>query len=194
MGPGAERLIVVHRWAGRPDAAFYPWLRRTLGRRRPRVFDEIRVPVMPHPERPTIDAWVAALSRVVGRPTSALARTVLLGHSVGAQAVLRWLSTLPPGASVRGVVLVAGWLAVDEPWDEIRPWCETPLDIPRIRRATPRIETLLSDDDPFTRDHEANAAAFREQLGARIEIIEGAGHFNRDEEPSVIDALARCVA
>jgi predicted alpha/beta hydrolase family esterase len=184
-----RRLIVVHRWGGRPDDDFYPWLRRRLSRMRPAPFDEVRVPVMPNPDRPTIDEWVGALDDVIGRPTPALARTILLGHSVGAQAVLRWLAKLPAGASVEGALLVAGWFAVDEPWPEIVPWCETPLDLPRIRRAAPRIVTLLSDDDPFTKDHAAQAALFESRLGAEVKVIGGAAHFNGEEEPAVEAAL-----
>ncbi len=190
MNDRARRLVVVHRWSGRPDVAFYPWLRRRLTRMRPALFDEVRVPVMPNPDKPTIDEWVKAVGDVVGRPTQALARTVLVGHSVGAQAVLRWLATLPPGAQVQGVLLVAGWFTVDEPWEDIRPWCETPLDLPRIRRAAPRIHTLLSDDDPFTADHAAAAALFRERLGAEVTVVPGAAHFNREEEPAVLEALS----
>ncbi len=185
----ARRLVVVHRWGGRPDVDFYPWLRRKLTRMRPAPFDEVRVPVLPNPDRPAIDEWVATLDDVVGRPTQALGRTVLVGHSVGAQATLRWLATLPTGVSVEGVLLVAGWLEIDAPWPEIAPWCETPIDAPRVRRAAPRIHVLLSDDDPFTRDHERQAALFRERFGAEVHLVRGAQHFNGDEEPAVLNAL-----
>jgi predicted alpha/beta hydrolase family esterase len=156
---------------------------------RPAPFDEVRVPVMPNPDRPTIDEWVGTLDDVIGRPTPALSRTILLGHSVGAQAVLRWLAKLPAGATVEGALLVAGWFSVDEPWPEIEPWCDTPLDLPRIRRAAPRILTLISDDDPFTKDHAAHAALFRERLGAEVKVVPGAAHFNGEEEPAVEAAL-----
>lgn len=184
-----RRLVVVHRWAGRPEVDFYPWLRRTLSRSRPAPFDEIRVPVMPNPNHPTIEAWVDALTRVMGRPTPALSRAVLIGHSVGAQAVLRWLSTLPPGTSVAGVLLVAPWLTIDDPWAEIAPWCETPLDLPRIRRAAPRIRALVSDDDPFTKDHDRTALALRNGIGADVRVVSGRGHFDHETEPSVLDAV-----
>jgi predicted alpha/beta hydrolase family esterase len=191
MSATGRRLIVIHRWAGRPDAVFYPWLRREIRRSMRDAFDEVRIPLMPEPDAPVIERWVEAIGEVVGRPTSSLARTVLLGHSVGCQAILRWLATLPAGHRIAGALLVAGWWSVDAPWDTIRPWIDAPFDVARARQAIGRARVLLSDDDPFTRDAAATAALFRERLGAEPTIVKGAGHFNRSEEPEVLAALAK---
>ncbi len=186
---GATRLVVVHRWGARPDDAFYPWLRRELERQRPRAYDEVRVPAFPSPNAPTIGEWVATLGDVVGRPTKALERTTLAGHSVGCQAILRWLATLPAGAHVSRALLVAPWWSVDAPWPAIRPWIDSPFDVARARSAALSIDALFGTGDPFVADQEASAALFRERLAARTAIVEGAGHFDGEREPAVLDAL-----
>ena len=48
---------------------------------------------------------------------------------------------------------------------------------------------LLSDDDPFTSDHIANAALWRNRLGAEVVLISGAKHFNVGEAPDVLETL-----
>ena len=94
------------------------------------------------------------------------------------------------GARVAALVCVAGWLSIDEPWDTIEPWIETPLDFARVRRATGRTLVLVGDDDPFTRDYEATGRAFQEHLGADVVVAHGGGHFNRVVEPAVDDLVA----
>lgn len=177
---------------------WYPWLRRSaLVRER---FDQVLGPDIDDPGAPTIDAWVASLTAACG--PGDLADTWFVAHSVGCQAVIRYLASLPPGARAAGCLLVAGWWTVDRPWPAIQPWLypgspaaagAPPLDLGRVRAACPRFSVLLSDDDPFTADHAATAAAFRERLGAQVEVVPGAKHFNSAESPPVLDALAALV-
>ncbi len=187
MDTSQRRLCIIPRWGGGPDRDFYPWLRRELAARG--RFAEVLSPEMPDPGTPTLEAWPARIAEVVGREPEALARTVLLGHSVGCQAVLRFLAALPAGTRVAGALLVAGWFTVDNPWPTIVPWIETPLDLAAVRAACPRTVVLLSDNDPFTSDHTANRAAWEERLGAEVQVIPGAKHFNEGEAPAVLEAL-----
>jgi uncharacterized protein len=179
-------LFIVPRWAGRSDSDFYPWLEEEL-RERSRGFSPVRTLDMPRPEQPTLEAWVGALAREVG-PTPAPS-TVLLGHSVGCQAVIRYLATLPPGRRVGGALLVAGWWEVDKPWESLVPWLETPVELGRVREAAGRLVVLLSDDDPFTADAERNGRLWEERLGAEVVLAPGRRHFNAPREPAVLEAL-----
>ncbi|HYO53803.1 RBBP9/YdeN family alpha/beta hydrolase [Archangium sp.] len=176
-------LTIVPRWAGHSDSDFYPWL---IGER-PSGFDAVRALEMPEPKQPTIAAWVSALTATVG--TAPAPGTVLLGHSVGCQAVLRYLAALPAGSTVDGALLVAGWWSVDKPWDSLRPWMDTPVDLARVRAASRRFVVLLSDNDPFTSDFRENGRLWKERLGAEVVLVPGARHFNGEREPAVLDAL-----
>src|SRR5262249_26355773 len=90
---------------------------------------------------------------------------------------------------VAGALMVAGWFQVDSPWETIRPWMDSPVDLAAARSACPRVMVVLSDNDPFTADFEANRRAWRERLGAEVRVVSGGKHFNRDEEPWVLNAL-----
>jgi hypothetical protein len=184
-----RRLLIIPRWAGGPESDFYPWLGRVLADRAPPPFEEVRALRMPDPGAPVIDAWVSVVREALGDDPDLAAETVLLGHSVGCQAVLRALAGLPAGRHVAGALLVAGWFWVDKPWETLRPWMDTPVDLAAVRAACPRTVVLLSDDDPFTADAAANGRAWEERLGAEVRLVPGAKHFNAAEEPAVLEAL-----
>ncbi len=186
----SHRLVVVPRWGGGPASDWYPWLAAELGRIAPPPFDVVEVAAMPDPDLPTVPGWVSRVGEVLGDDPEALRRTVVAGHSVGCQAVLRALAELPDGVSVGGVLCVAGWFWVDEPWDTLRPWLETPFDVGRAHRAAgDRVVAVLSDDDPFTADWRANAAAWAARLGATTLVVPGAGHFNGRQYPPIRQSL-----
>jgi predicted alpha/beta hydrolase family esterase len=184
-----RRLIIIPRWAGGPESDFYPWLERALAAQAPLLFDEVRALRLPNPGAPVIADWVRGVREAIGDDPARAAETVLLGHSVGCQAALRALAELPAGTRVAGAVMVAGWFRVDAPWETLRPWMDTPVDLGAARAACPRVVVLLSDDDPFTSDAAANRRAWEERVGAEVRMVPGAKHFNAAEEPAVLEAL-----
>ena len=184
--PAIDRVLVVPRWSGTAASDFYPWLERELARRAPGVRLEV-APLLPAPDRPEIEACLEALADL------APARTLLLGHSVGCQVLLRRLARLPDGVRAPALLCTAGWWTVDRPWDTLRPWIETPFEHARAAARCERIEVLLSDDDPFTHDTAETGRVFAERLGARIQIAPGRRHFNAPEEPAVLEAVLRLI-
>ncbi|MFZ6185056.1 alpha/beta hydrolase [Nannocystis pusilla] len=188
------RLLVVPRWAGTPRSDFYPWLVDSLAAAPGRPFDPVVVADLPNPGTPRLDTWPPAIARLLGDDPDVLRDTFVLGHSVGCQALLHALAALPAGSRVAGMLAVAGWWSVDEPWPTILPWQDNLPDLARVRAAVPRLTVLLSDGDPFTRDHQANAVLWRERLGAEVEVVPGARHFNASQEPTVLAALLRLAA
>ena len=122
-----RRLIVIPRWSGWPESDWYPWLERTLRAEPESLFDEIVIGDMPQPNLPIIEDWVGETLRLMGDDAEILAKTVMIGHSVGCQAILRSLARLSPGMAVHGSIFVAGWFDVDSPWPAIEPWVQ-PID------------------------------------------------------------------
>jgi predicted alpha/beta hydrolase family esterase len=186
-----DRLLLVPRWSGRRDSDFYPWLGQTLAERGwPGEFEVISL------RPPAAPELAATIGAVRGRlSSSAIAsRTVLIGHSVGAQAAMRALADLPPGVEVFAFLAVAGWWSIDDPWPTIDPWIETPFDWARARSAARRRVVLLSANDPYTADAAHTARLFQDRLGAEVKIVEGAGHFKAAEEPSVLSATLDLLA
>jgi uncharacterized protein len=183
--PAIDRVLVVPRWSGHADSDYYPWLRRRLAESGFRG-ELLAAPLEP-PTAPDLAATVAAVREHLG-PPAAVHRTLVLGHSVGAQAVMRAVAELPEGARVGAMLLVAAWWEVDRPWPSIVPWIETPFAWDRTCAAAPRCVVLLSTNDPFTVDAARTRRRFEERLAADVRVHEGAQHFNASEEPAVLDA------
>lgn len=179
-----ERIVVMPRWSGTPSSDWYPWLRTALAG----WGGALDVLALPEKDAPTIEGCVGAIEDAVADAT--LGATLLVGHSVGCQAMVRYLAKRPAGVEAAGLLAVAGWWAVDRPWASIVPWVETPVDSERARAAAGRTVVLLSDDDPFTADHEENGQAWQVRMGAEVRLVPGAKHFNGAVEPAVLDALA----
>lgn len=178
-----ERVVVMPRWSGTPESDWYPWLRAALGE----WGGALDVLTLPDKDAPRIEACLAAIEAAVDEAT--LGSTLLVGHSVGCQVMVRWLARRS-GARAAGLLAVAGWWSVDAPWPSIVPWIESPVDTERARAAVERVVVLLSDDDPFTADHAANARAWVARMGAEVRAVPGAKHFNGSVEPAVLDGLA----
>ncbi len=190
------RVVIIHGYLSHPEEAWLPWLKRELERKGCTV----SLPAMPEPDRPLIHEWVAFITAVVGEPDQ---ETLLVGHSLGCQAVLRYLEYV--GTANKGVgktVLVAGSYPVQRSEKEARaaaggdpvllPWFSAGVHPLRVKRAAGECTVILSDNDPYIDVAEATAT-FRAALDARIIIVPGGGHFNEDDSwmelPEALAAL-----
>jgi len=179
-------VVFVPRWGGDPTSDWLPWLRAELASAWPQVATTV-VGLCPSPGAPAPAPCVAALAVALAEARRR-GPVVLVGHSVGCQVALRALARHPAG-SVAATLLVAPWREVDEPWSSLLPWMEPRLDVRPARPAAGQVSALVSDDDPFTADHEATARWLDEGLGGQVRCVAGARHFNAAQEPEVRAAL-----
>lgn len=168
-------MIIVHRWSGGPKDDWRPWLTAELQQ----LGYEVIVPTMPDADAPVIGTWVRHLAPVVGTPD---AQTFFVGHSIGCQAILRYLQTIE--TPVGGAVFVAGWFHLENLEDAeteaiARPWLTMPLDAAKIKAVLPRSTLIISDNDPYGAFAE-NKQKFSD-LGARVVVIPGGGHFTSED-------------
>jgi uncharacterized protein len=171
------QTIIVPRWSGRPKSDWYPWLCRQLA--------NVTTLDLPNPDAPTIEHWVGGVSSaILGLENPAT--TILVGHSVGCQALLQaLLATKQP---VAGVLLVAAWLDVDTAWPSILPWL-APLDLAQAQTLATKRQVLISDNDPFTSNWQHNRQQWREAFAAEVTVVAGAKHFNMPQSQEVLAAL-----
>ena len=133
---------------------------------------------MPNTGKPKINRWVEKLTKIAGRADK---NTYFVGHSIGAQAIIRYLEKLPKNKKVGGVVSVAGWFKLTnlEPEEKpiAKPWLQTPLNFKKIKNAGNKFIAVFSDNDlyvPFSK----NSKVFKHKLGAKIIIQHKKGHFS----------------
>jgi serine hydrolase len=182
------RAVIVPGGDSEPDFAWYAYLsERVRSGAVPGLVDAAFAPLRPSAGHPEIEESVASIQSVVGdAPGSA----VLVGHSLGARAVLHYLAGLPPGRDASGFLAVAGWWEHDDTAPELVPWIEQPVDLHRARAAVRHTRVLISDDDPFTPDWERNERLWIERMGAEVAVRPGGKHFNGAHEAAVLINLA----
>lgn len=171
------RIVIVHRWQGKPEADWYPWLQKQLESKGHQVL----VPAMPDPEHPNIYSWLAQLAKSVGRVDE---KTFFVGHSIGCQTVLRYLAHSPNQGVAGGVVLVAPWEKLkpesyEDPEDYAvaRPWLEMPIPWELARTHAKHFFCLFSDHDPYVALDEEKT--FKQKLGAETLVEKGKGHYTQ---------------
>ncbi len=177
----------MHGWGGNPKGNWFQWLKKELEARNVIV----EIPAMPNTEAPEIEHWVNHLAKCV----DAEDENILIGHSMGCQAILRYLEKKPEGVKVSGAILVAGFITSlsdvitsnPQEMEIAKPWLETPIDLEKIKTQAGKFVSILSDNDQYI--PEDNWEAFR-KLGEII-ILHGKGHIQEQQEPRILEAAEK---
>ncbi|MBI2604421.1 MAG: serine hydrolase family protein [Candidatus Harrisonbacteria bacterium] len=173
-----KRIFIIHGWQGYPEEGWFPWLKREL---EARGF-VVTAPALPDTDHPRIHKWIPAIAKAVGTPD---AETFFIGHSMGCQAIARYLETLPAGVAVGGAVFVAGYFKRltglgEEPEfaQTEKHWLGAPIDFAKIKTHLPKSIAIFSDNDPYVPLDDQDD--FRDKLGATIIVEHAMGHFSGD--------------
>lgn len=182
-----KKAIIVHGRASNPEDCWFPWLRRELIKRG----FIVQIPYMPNPDFPKLNEWLSFMEAnfLVDE------NTFLIGHSIGCQAILRYLERI--NTRVGGVILVGGWLKIDlklrskKAKKIAEPWLNTPINFENVLESTTNIVVILSDNDRFVPLY--NVDLYKEHLNAKVIVEIGKGHFsnyeNIKELPVVLEEL-----
>ena len=176
-------ILLIGRWGTRPARDWYPWFRSAAD-----AIGAIHIPEMPDPDNPTPAAWIEAVRQHMAEIPAATG-VLLIGHSVGCQAIVRALAAQKPTRPLLGAIFVAGWWSVGQPWPALEPWCASDYDFGSVREILPRSILLVSTNDPFNPDYEENGALWTQRLGSEVRVVPGAGHFNAPQQPAVLEAV-----
>jgi hypothetical protein len=187
-----NRAILIHGWNGRPEGGWRPWLKKELEEKGWQVL----VPAMPGADQPRIEPWVDKISEAVGEANE---NTFLVGHSMGCQAIARYLERLPESKIVGGAIFVAGFFdevtgIEDDPEDQetMKHWMEAPIDLGKVKPHMKKSVAILSDNDPYV--PLSNREGFEEGLGSEVVVMSKMGHFSGSmdgvrELPIVLEKL-----
>lgn len=188
-----KTATIIHGWDGNPDEPMLQWIKAELEKRG----FEVSVPVMPDSAEPIIDAWVNMLKETVKLSE----HTFLVGHSIGCQAVLRYIETLSPDTRIEEIILIAPWMQLDmntieeegkEMAEVARPWMETPIDFAKIKSQVERTVAIFSDNDRYVPLDQKQL--FERELDAETIVEHSKGHFTVSEGitdlPSILEAIS----
>ena len=171
-------VIIVHGWEGNSKSDWIPWLARELKQRE----IEVIAPDMPNTDKPRIDAWVSLLKDAVKEVNEDV---YFVGHSIGCQAIVRYLQDLPREKKIGGAVFVAPWTKlIKEGYTEeenkiIGAWEETPIKWEDAKSRASYFVCIYSDNDPVV--SVKNAEEFGRMLRAKLILDAGRGHFSEED-------------
>lgn len=179
-----KRVFIIHGWGGSPNEPLHKWLKLKLEKKGFKVI----VPQMPNPEKPEIEAWVSRLEEIVGTPDESI---ILVGHSIGCQAILRYLEKLNLISKIGGVVFIAPWLTLsnlesEEEWQVADSWLNTPIREIDVIKHAPKMTAIFSDNDPYVPSE--NIEMFKRRFNAEKKI------FRRVKKNSNIKIQRLCVS
>ncbi|MCK9446844.1 alpha/beta hydrolase [bacterium] len=171
-----KRVYIIHGWDGYPEEGWFPWLKKEL---ESRGFI-VTIPLMPGNEEPRINNWVPAIQKIVINPDE---QTYFIGHSMGCQAIIRYLETLSEDTKIGGVVFIAGFLKSltnleneDMVKDVANEWLNTPIKLEKVKNHLNKSIAIFSDDDPYVPLE--NQDEFRNILNSKIVIEHSKKHFS----------------
>lgn len=182
-----ERVYIIHGWGGSSTGAWIPWLKEELEAKGVSVIS----PDMPNTDNPAIEEWVNFVSALVNSPDG---ETYFVGHSIGCQAIIRYLSDLPDGVAVGGAALVAPWSKnltglIESEIDVAKPWIETAINWDGAKAHAKDFVVIYSDNDPYVTIEEASE--FGQNLNAKLVMDSNRGHFADDDDVTQLPVLLR---
>src|SRR5690606_18066848 len=125
---------------------------------------------------PKIEEWVKYLEDNVKTLNE---HTYFVGHSIGAQTIMRFLEKSHKHLKIGGIVLVAPWLDLigleSEELKIAHPWINNKINPERVLDHTGNITCIFSTNDPFVSPREWKK--FEENFKARIIIKKDFLHF-----------------
>lgn len=186
-----KRVYIIHGWDGYPKEGWFPWLKKELENQGFTVV----IPLLPNNEEPRIKNWIPALQQIVNNPDE---QTYFIGHSMGCQAIIRYLETLPKNIKIGGAVFVAGFfksLSNLEDEEIVRnvanEWLKTPINLQEAKKHLNKSIAIFSDNDPYVSLD--NQDEFKNILNSKIIIEHEKKHFSGStgtiELPIALEAI-----
>ncbi|SMB89528.1 hypothetical protein SAMN05660772_01337 [Pasteurella testudinis DSM 23072] len=178
-------IYIVHGYTASVDSNWFPWLKTTLENK------GITTTVLPMPEshNPNDEAWLAYLKNNI----TISKNTILVGHSLGCIAILKYVEQLPITQKIRGVVLVSGFAEKVDTLPELDQFNQNPTNYhDLIIKIQTRI-VIASLNDEIVPYHYSER--LKERLQAEYYTLQNGGHFlDRDgfsEFPLVYEQITK---
>jgi predicted alpha/beta hydrolase family esterase len=161
-----RRVIIVHGWADRPGKGWQAWLARELTKQGA----EVVAPAMPNPKLPKLADWQDTLTSSIGKID---ANTILVGHSLGTFALLRFLEQYSGPEKAGQLILVAGFLT--NGGKSLKPYFSPAPDVDKIHSHVKEVHHVFSTNDKMVAPKRSKELA--ELLGGKTYQMNDYGHF-----------------
>ncbi|MFV0485226.1 MAG: alpha/beta fold hydrolase [Candidatus Saccharimonadales bacterium] len=168
------KAILLHGTGNDWKANWIPWVKSQLEKRGYEVY----APSLPDSDFPDTAKWSKYVIENV--PFEIGEDTIIVGHSAGAALIPQLMQQLPEGTKVKKAILVSGF-HTDLGWEKLKSIQNIEVDYSKVKKMADEFVIIYSDDDPYVPVDEAEWLA--KNLGGRLKLISGQGHFNLESSP-----------
>ncbi|HKU18816.1 MAG TPA: alpha/beta fold hydrolase [Candidatus Saccharimonadales bacterium] len=164
-----QRVIFIHgNGGGSGQEGWFPWCKQQLEK----LGVEVLTPDFPDAELARAEYWLPFLEKDL----NANEHTILVGHSSGAVAALRYAETHKIGGSV---LVGVNYTDLGYPEEKASGYYDAPWNWQAIKANQPWVAIFASTDDPYIPI--AEPRFIRDQLGADYHEFTDQGHFGQSE-------------
>lgn len=163
-------ILIIHGAYGYPTENWFGWLENQLHNRQINCY----VPSFPTPVGQSLKNWLAIFNQSYLPVVNS--NTILIGHSLGAIFVLRWLEQYL--STIKVAILVGGFIGKTgiTKFDNINvDFFATPFNWSSIIKASRKFICYYGNNDPYVK---ISNDILVKQLQAEKIIISNGGHFN----------------
>jgi predicted alpha/beta hydrolase family esterase len=170
--------IIIHGFGGNAEENWFPWLSREL--------NSIGIPTIapdfPNSESPELTAWLLHLVKY-----QIDEKTILVGHSLGAVLILRFLEQ---DVKIKAAFFV-GVFNHDLGWEALckSHFFDVPFDWGKIIGNAEHIEVLTSINDQYLTVKDSALVA--DGLRVKNQVLDVYKHFNMKEFPLIFEKVKR---
>ncbi|MDP3966058.1 MAG: alpha/beta hydrolase [archaeon] len=180
-----KHVYVIHGWGFDSSMPWILWLEKELKKKGYEVYSFD----MPNTNSPVIEEWVGYLEENAPKIDE---NTYFIGHSIGAQTIMRFLEKSHKHLKIGGCVFVAPWLDLvgleSEELKIAHPWVNNKVDPERVLDHTGNITCIFSTNDPYVSPREWKK--FEDGFKAKIIIKRDEGHFEEAERiPEILENI-----
>ena len=181
-----KKVFIIHGLGGSPNGGWRSWLMSELEKQ-----DIYACALsMPNSENPICNDWIEEIARYVERNKND--EIYLIGHSLGATAILRYLDSTPNGFSIAGAVLVSGPCEKTQN-EKIDNFLNKPFDFKNIQSKARSFVIIHGDNDD--RVPLSHGEKLSQELSSELIVIKNGGHLNGRSGwtslPQCLDALVQ---
>lgn len=186
-----KNVFIIHGSYGSPQENWFPWLKKELEKLGQRVF----VPQFPVPPPEKQDAAYGGhklsewLKKMAEYKNYINEETIIIAHSRGNVFTYHFLSELKK--SVDSAFLVAPWINFiwyPKGWKKTDSFHKKPFNWNKIKKGSKYFEVFQSTNDSANIPVE-ESRQIAEKLGAKLNIVKNAGHFNFKEFPFLLERI-----
>lgn len=167
-----KKVFIVHGYRGFPNGGWRPWLMIELEKKGIYACSL----AMPGFDSPLCKKWVNEVKIHIEQNIND--EIYLVGHSLGATSILRYLEDAPPGSSVAGSVLVSTPIEKTNNRD-LDNFFNTVLDYRKIKKNCRVFSVIHGDNDTFVSPTQSRNLA--NELHCPLISIPGGGHLSGHE-------------